>query len=197
MANSGTVCATDLVVYSQYNNLRTDVLNVTTGHGHTGATEDGKKLSGSCMGSVNAGTVIAGTISVGTISAGTIICDSVDGYDLSSVIPAVSLDATPVRSLGSAYQNGSKGRYVLASVYITASPDVNYYGASDAQLSSDGTAFDTILRVGLSVIAGTVGDAFYCTLPFFVPPGSYYKVIIQGSTSCSVTKSSWAEYDFH
>lgn len=45
MANSGTVTAgVSAVLASQYNNLRDDVLNITTGHQHTGASEDGRQI---------------------------------------------------------------------------------------------------------------------------------------------------------
>ena len=45
MANSGTVTASDLVLYSQYNNLRKDVLDTSSGHNHSGSTDCGKLLS--------------------------------------------------------------------------------------------------------------------------------------------------------
>jgi hypothetical protein len=51
MANSGTVTAGSAALASQYNNLRDDVLNITTGHTHTGASEDGKKVEGTAIAS--------------------------------------------------------------------------------------------------------------------------------------------------
>jgi hypothetical protein len=54
MANSGTVTAGSAALASQYNNLRDDVLNVTTGHTHTGASENGKKVEGSAIASTGA-----------------------------------------------------------------------------------------------------------------------------------------------
>ena len=61
MANSGTVTAGSAALASQYNNLRDDVLNVSTGHTHTGASEDGKKVEGSAIASTGAtnGQVLA------------------------------------------------------------------------------------------------------------------------------------------
>jgi len=44
MANSGTVTAGSAALASQYNNLRDDVLNIVTGHGHSGVGEDGKAI---------------------------------------------------------------------------------------------------------------------------------------------------------
>ncbi len=61
MANSGTVTAGSAALASQYNNLRDDVLNVSTGHTHTGASENGKKVEGSAIASTGAtnGQVLA------------------------------------------------------------------------------------------------------------------------------------------
>ena len=44
MPNSGTVTAGSAALASQYNNLRDDVLNIVTGHGHSGVGEDGKAI---------------------------------------------------------------------------------------------------------------------------------------------------------
>jgi len=49
MANSGTVTAGSAALASQYNNLRDDVLNVSTGHTHTGASENGAKVEGTAL----------------------------------------------------------------------------------------------------------------------------------------------------
>ena len=59
MANSGTVTAGSAALASQYNNLRDDVLNVSTGHTHTGASENGAKVAATGMSS---GTAANGTI---------------------------------------------------------------------------------------------------------------------------------------
>lgn len=44
MANSSTVSSGDDALATQYNNLRKDVLDVTTGHDHTGAADHGVQL---------------------------------------------------------------------------------------------------------------------------------------------------------
>ncbi len=49
MPNSGTVTAGSAALASQYNNLRDDVLNITTGHTHTGASENGAKVEGTAL----------------------------------------------------------------------------------------------------------------------------------------------------
>ena len=59
MANSGTVTAGSAALASQYNNLRDDVLNVSTGHTHTGASENGAKVAATGMSS---GTAANGAV---------------------------------------------------------------------------------------------------------------------------------------
>lgn len=54
MANSGTVTAGSAALASQYNNLRDDVLNISTGHTHTGASENGAKIEGTVIKSTGA-----------------------------------------------------------------------------------------------------------------------------------------------
>jgi hypothetical protein len=54
MPNSGTVTAGSVALASQYNNLRDDVLNVSTGHKHTGASEDGAQIEGTALKSTGA-----------------------------------------------------------------------------------------------------------------------------------------------
>lgn len=54
MPLSGSVTAGSAALASQYNNLRDDVLNVSTGHTHTGASENGAKVHGSAIASTGA-----------------------------------------------------------------------------------------------------------------------------------------------
>ena len=59
MANSGTVTAGSAALASQYNNLRDDVLSITTGHTHTGASENGAKVAAT---GVSSGTAANGAV---------------------------------------------------------------------------------------------------------------------------------------
>ena len=70
MANSGTVGPQSLVLYTQYNNIRSDVLDITTGHNHSGSTDCGRKLSGSAFNSGSLGTVTTGTAVHSLLAAG-------------------------------------------------------------------------------------------------------------------------------
>ena len=67
MANSGTVGPTSSVVYTQFNGLRSDVLDPTTGHIHSGSTDGGRQLSGPCLGSVSGTPLFSGTATFGAI----------------------------------------------------------------------------------------------------------------------------------
>jgi len=49
MPNSGTVTAGSAALASQYNNLRDDVLDTSTGHTHTGASENGARVEGTAL----------------------------------------------------------------------------------------------------------------------------------------------------
>jgi len=59
MANSGTVTAGSAALASQYNNLRLDVLDVSTGHTHAGTTNEGAKVAAT---GVSSGTAALGAV---------------------------------------------------------------------------------------------------------------------------------------
>lgn len=54
MPNSGTVTAGSVALASQYNNLRSDVLDASTGHTHSGAADAGAKIEGTALKSTGA-----------------------------------------------------------------------------------------------------------------------------------------------
>jgi hypothetical protein len=54
MANSGTVTAGSVALASQYNNLRSDVLDASTGHTHSGAADAGAQVEGTALKSTGA-----------------------------------------------------------------------------------------------------------------------------------------------
>tara|TARA_Y100000593_G_scaffold92289_1_gene183388 strand:- start:933 stop:3173 length:2241 start_codon:yes stop_codon:yes gene_type:complete len=71
MANSSTVSTGDVAQASQYNNLRLDVLNTTSGHTHAGTTDTGIKInSNNLQGTTLASTVVSSSLtSVGTLTS--------------------------------------------------------------------------------------------------------------------------------
>lgn len=54
MPNSGTVTAGSVALASQYNNLRSDVLDATTSHTHSGSADAGAKIEGTALKSTGA-----------------------------------------------------------------------------------------------------------------------------------------------
>ena len=88
MANSGTVTAGSAALASQYNNLRADVLNITTGHTHTGASENGAKVA-------------ATGVSSGTAALGAVLSADGSGGASFAVLAAAGADVQEFTSSGS------------------------------------------------------------------------------------------------
>ena len=63
MANSTEVDHTMAVLASQYNNLRDDILDATTGHNHSGSVDGGRQLAGSVA--LTAHSVTQGKVALG------------------------------------------------------------------------------------------------------------------------------------
>lgn len=60
MAQSSEISPEDPIVYTQYNNLRDDVLSTTLGHTHSGASSDGKRIS--VADKLNVGAGVSGAV---------------------------------------------------------------------------------------------------------------------------------------
>lgn len=102
MANSGTVTAGSAALASQYNNLRDDVLNVSTGHTHTGASENGAKVA-------------ATGVSSGTAALGAVLSADGSGGASFAVLAAAGADVQEFTSSGSWVKPAGKSAvYVLA-----------------------------------------------------------------------------------
>jgi hypothetical protein len=83
---SGTVQAgIDAATAAQYNNLRADVLDVSLGHQHTGASEDGRQIP---SGGLAADAVIAGKIADGAVDiTASLANDIVDNTKVGNRVP--------------------------------------------------------------------------------------------------------------
>ena len=102
MANSGTVTAGSAALASQYNNLRSDVLNVSTGHTHTGASENGAKVA-------------ATGVSSGTAALNAVLTADGSGGASFLALAAAGADVQEFTSSGSWVKPAGKSAvYVLA-----------------------------------------------------------------------------------
>ena len=162
MANSGTVTAGSAALASQYNNLRDDVLNITTGHTHTGASENGAKVAAT---GVSSGTAANGAVLTADGSgAAAFLAAGASGGILkyqeftssgSFVIPAsASSSAVVVVEIGDGGEGGRGGNKQIGvqSTGGAGGALVTYYDL----LSSIGTAGGTAT---VTIGAGGAGGA--------------------------------------
>jgi hypothetical protein len=151
MANSGTVTAGSAALASQYNNLRDDVLNVSTGHTHTGASEDGKKVEGSAIASTGAtnGQVLAAD------GAGGASFTTLAQSGAFSAIYGTAAFATATNNGGSAllYQNPGGGNNSLTTT--GAGTVVVAIGSADNGVTG-GHRITTWTTGGTTLTGGTV-----------------------------------------
>ena len=113
MANSGTVTAGSAALASQYNNLRDDVLNISTGHTHTGASENGKKVHGTALDTTGAtnGQVLAA-----------------DGSGGAAFVASASSGALSISTATAAFSTAAAGTAAFA--YATGAANLAGIGVS-------------------------------------------------------------------
>jgi hypothetical protein len=159
MPLSGSVTAGSAALASQYNNLRDDVLNVSTGHTHTGASENGAKVHGSALASTGAtnGQVLAADGSGG--AAFTTLAQS-GAVSFSTATAAFSTAS----GVPTAYQTGAANQATLVvgsggSVFMTITNNNNYSSASRIYrtwtLGTGGASYIATQTVA-PVVAGSV-----------------------------------------
>ncbi len=166
MPSSGTVTAGSAALASHYNNLRADVLNTSTGHTHTGASENGAKVAAT---GVSSGTAANGAVLTADGSgAASFLAAGASGGILkyeeftssgSFVIPAnASSSAAIVLEVLGAGEGGSGG-YRAASgndTYNSEGGIGGSYGVFTALVSSYGTAGGTVtVTIGAGGAGGT------------------------------------------
>jgi hypothetical protein len=165
MANSGTVTAGSAALASQYNNLRDDVLNISTGHTHTGASEDGAKVAAT---GVSSGTAALGAVLTADGSGAAAFLASSSGGILkyeeftssgSFVIPAsASSSAIVITEVWGAGGGGSGGRNTGSgtATFSYRGGNGGPYGVSTFALSALSTASGTItVTIGAGGAGGT------------------------------------------
>jgi len=164
MPNSGTVTAGSVALASQYNNLRSDVLDASTGHTHTGAAEDGKRIEGTAIAStgVTAGYVLtAGAGGTATTWAAPATAAAVGALGSATVNLAWSAQTFTDPTYEVTYQSGLSGGakwtfsgggtqiYAVQRVSSTSAPTLQRY-----VLGSNTVASST--AIASLIVAGTV-----------------------------------------
>jgi len=165
MANSGTVTAGSAALASQYNNLRLDVLDVSTGHTHAGTTNEGAKVAAT---GVSSGTAALGAVLTADGSGAAAFLASSSGGILkyeeftssgSFVIPASASSSAIllVEVLGAgAGGNGGASRGAGTVTVMAGGGGGAPYGWANYPLSAFSTAAGTItVTVGAGGAGGT------------------------------------------
>lgn len=153
MANSGTVTAGSAALASQYNNLRDDVLNVSTGHTHTGASENGAKVA-------------ATGVSSGTAALGAVL--TADGSGA-----AAFLAASASGGILKYEEYTSSGSFIIpASASSSAIMILNVVGAGAGGNSGARTGAGTSSAGGAGGVGGGVGDFVFLSSAFGTPGGT-------------------------
>jgi hypothetical protein len=108
MPNSGTVTAGSVALASQYNNLRSDVLDATTSHTHSGSADAGAKIEGTALKSTGATAGYVLTAGAGGTTTTWAAAADAGGFSTASVsFNFSSANDTSVKyTLGSAVRHG-------------------------------------------------------------------------------------------
>jgi len=157
MPNSGTVTAGSVALASQYNNLRDDVLNVSTGHTHTGASENGKKVHGTALDTTGATN---GQVLTANGSGGATFAAVASSGALSLSTATATFSTASAGTAAFAYATGSGAASIGVScggsTFMTISTHNNYSASSRTLYTWDIGNTTAIATVSLSpVSAGT------------------------------------------
>jgi hypothetical protein len=155
MANSGTVTAGSAALASQYNNLRDDVLNVSTGHTHTGASEDGKKVHGTALDTTGATN---GQVLTANGSGGAAFVASASSGALSITTATAAFSTAAAGTAAFAYAPGAANLAGIAvsiggSTFMTITNHNNYSAATRVLRTWDIGNTTHIASVTLSPVA--------------------------------------------
>ena len=185
MANSGTVTAGSAALASQYNNLRDDVLNVSTGHTHSGSADAGARIEGTAIKSTGA-------------TAGFVLTAGVGGTATTfAAVPASTYYV--IGTAGAFYGTAvtaDAGAYVLANAGTLAF-SANIGGTFTSLAENGGMAYATALSgVGLITNDGaswTAGSVFSgVTWRGATFGGSTFVIVGQGGyLSTSTDGTAW------
>jgi len=183
MANSGTVTAGSAALASQYNNLRDDVLSISTGHTHSGSADAGAKIEGTALKSTGATAGYVLTAGVG--GTATVWSASASSGAL-SLATASAAYGTAADGTGVSYTGGGTGSYSLGvsgggTVFLTISGNNNYRtGARTYRTWNLGTGGASYIAtssvspaVAGSVISDVIGGAGFAAGTAFLVKENY------------------------
>ncbi len=165
MANSSTVAAGDAMAATQYNNLRKDVLDTSSGHAHTGSDSKAIALLGSHQHTGSDGTVVAAPPSSSAVLAADVTLTTAGTWY--SVLTLTLAAGTWVVSAHALF--GSPNGYYLGYLRLDNS-SATYYASTDQPGYAGGAAsywsasLETVIvlagstTVRLAATAGTNGD---------------------------------------
>jgi hypothetical protein len=190
MANSGTVTAGSAALASQYNNLRDDVLNISTGHTHTGAADAGAQIEGTALKSTGAtpgNVLIAGTGGTAT-TWGTFPGPSIVTSNATAVWTTTALQTTQYVALGNAASanfigvSGGGTTIVLNSNVAATSRTVRVWNSVNLSATVSGSVAASASGTISPAVAGTVAASN------FRPFSTYF------STNAASTALFFAEF---
>ncbi len=163
MPNSGTVTAGSVALASQYNNLRSDVLDATTSHVHSGSADAGAKIEGSYLKSTGAtnGQVLAadgagGAAFTTLAGAGALSGTVVDVVWTAGTVTSTTYAAGVRASWG--VSGGGTELYAVSYVQATGGRDIYRFNLNSAVLAASTT--NTLAVGGTLQFVETMGYGF-------------------------------------
>jgi hypothetical protein len=167
MANSGTVTAGSAALASQYNNLRLDVLDVTTGHTHAGTTNEGAKVAAT---GVSSGTAANGAVLTADGSgAAAFLALNAGGMTLISTATPSAATSLSFTSIPTTYKH-------LVIMWVDVQQSAAEYW--NIRCNNDTTASFHLTSNNLGSITGTTfGDsqASFSMISTPANPAAYYR----------------------
>jgi hypothetical protein len=191
MPNSGTVTAGSVALASQYNNLRADVLDASTGHVHDGSADGGKQIEGTVIKSTGATSGYVLTAGAGGTTT-TWAAPTAGGYN--TVSATATWSAYSTATVGSQLYNSGRvaewtvggGGTVLYAMNVDVSTSnrvLHYWNLTNTA----GTFSPAGSATATPITAGTVRKSTIAGKGFAAGSGVVFYEQIAATTSGSVS----------